>query len=131
PPALGGFRYCQLGTPLFDDLGNIAPEVGFSDLAAHVYFAETGQPLPNTESSAGKTPLLGVHNGVAVYLLFNGILGDKTVNGGNILTSSVLASLPVHGGLKVIYGEGSRLRGDRLRRENIVFKQIPYAIKVG
>jgi len=127
----GGFRYCRLGTPLFDDLGNIAPEVSFSDLAAHVYFAETGQPLPNTESNAGKTPLLGVHNGVAVYLLFNGILGDKTVNGGNILTSSVLATLPVHGGPKVIYGEGSRLRGDRLRRENIVFKQIPYAIKVG
>jgi len=131
PPALGGFRYCQLGTPLFDDLGNITPEVSFSDLAAHVYFAETGQPLPNTESSTGKTPLLGVHNGVAVYLLFNGILGDKTFNGGNILTSSVLASLPFHNGPKVIYGEGSRLRGDRLRRENIVFKQIPYAIKVG
>lgn len=127
----GGFRYCKLGTPLFDEFGNISEEVRFSDLAAHVFFAETGQPLPNAESGAEKTSLLGIRNGVAVYLLFNGILGDKTINGGNVLTTSVLASLPVHDGPRVIYGEGCRLGQDRLRREDIVFKQIPYAIKVG
>lgn len=127
----GGFRYCKLGTPLFDEFGNIAEEVRFSDLAAHVFFAETGQPLPKAKNDTEKTPFLGLHNGVAVYLLFNGILGDKTVNGGNVLTTSVLASLPVHNGPRVIYGEGCRLGQDRLRREDIVFKQIPYAIKVG
>ena len=26
-----------------------------------------------------KSPLLGVHNGTAYYLLYNGILGDKTL----------------------------------------------------
>jgi adenine-specific DNA-methyltransferase len=127
----GGFRYCRLGQPLFDEAGNIAGEVGFDDLAAHVYFAETGQPLPRRSGKAKASPLLGIHNGTAVYLLYNGILGDKRVNGGNVLTGPVLASLPAHDGPRVIYGEGNRLGRGRLKREGITFKQIPYEIKVG
>ena len=125
----GGFRYCTLGSPIFDEHGDIAGEVKFDDLAAHVYFAETGQPLPKRKN--GKSPLLGLHNGVAVYLLYNGILGDKRVNGGNVLTGPVLASLPAHHGPKVVYGEGNRLGRLRLKRERITFRQIPYEIKVG
>ena len=125
-----GFKYCTLGAALFDERGAIAEGVTFAALAAHVFFVQTGQPLPNA-GDAGKSPLLGVHNGMAVYLLFNGILGDKTVNGGNVLTGPVLASLPRHDGPKVIYGEGNRLGRDRLEREGITFKQIPYQIRVG
>ena len=66
----------------------------------------------------------------ADYLLYNGVLGDKRPEGGNVLTNGVLEGLPEHDGPKVIYGEGSRLRADRLRREGIVFKQVPYGIKV-
>ena len=44
-------------------------------------------------------------NGVAYYLLYNGILGDKRVNGGNVLTSKIFDGLPEHTGPKVIYGE--------------------------
>ena len=100
----------------------------FGELAAHVYFAETGEPLP--KRNGGKSPLLGVHNGKAVYLLFNGILGDRSFGGGNVLTNPVLKSLPAHDGPRVIYGEGCRLGAARLKREGIVFKQIPYGIKV-
>jgi site-specific DNA-methyltransferase (adenine-specific)/adenine-specific DNA-methyltransferase len=127
----GGFRYCTLGGALFDEQGNIAEEVRFDDLAAHVYFAETGQPLPKRAGKAAKSPLLGVHKGVAVYLLYNGVLGDKTVDGGNVLTGPALAKLPSHDGPKVVYGEGCRLGRQRLRREGITFKQIPYEIKAG
>jgi adenine-specific DNA-methyltransferase len=63
-------------------------------------------------------------------LLFNGILGDKRPDGGNVLTNKVLAELPPHDGAKVIFGEGSRLSADRLKRDDIIFKQIPYEIKV-
>jgi len=126
----GGFRYCTLSSSLFDEEGSISKEVKFADLAAHLYFAETGQPLPDVER-AGSSPLLGLHEGVAVYLLFNGILGDKKVNGGNVLTTPVLASLPPHEGPKIIYGEGNRLGIERMRREGITFKQIPYRIRVG
>jgi len=97
-------------------------------LAAHVYFTETGSPIP--QPASGTNPLLGIHENVAVYLLFNGVLGDKRPNGGNVLTNGVLKGLPAHGGPMVIYGEGSRLSVERLRREGIVFKQVPYGIKV-
>jgi site-specific DNA-methyltransferase (adenine-specific)/adenine-specific DNA-methyltransferase len=128
-PALGGgFRYCRLGSPIFDETGNIRAGVTFAELAAHVYFAETGEPLPKRTN--GKTPLLGVHNGKAVYLLFNGILGDRSPGGGNVLTNAVLKAMPAHDGPRIIYGEGSRLGTARLKRERIVFRQIPYGIKV-
>ena len=129
-PALGGgFRYCTLGDPLFNESGNIRSSVAFSDLAAHVFFAETGAPLPKRVS--GKTPLLGVDGGnKAVYLLFNGVLGDRRPGGGNVLTSEILRCLPSHKGLKIVYGEGCRLSKPRLKREGVVFRQVPYEIRV-
>lgn len=128
-PALGGgFRYCKLGEPLFDEDGNIREGVRFPELAAHVFFTETGAPIP--KRATGKTPLLGVHNGKAVYLLFNGVMGDKRPDGGNVLTGPVLAELPAHDGPRIIYGEGCRLGRARLKREGVVFRQIPYEIKV-
>ena len=63
----GGFRYCELGATLFDASGQIRAEVTFEDLARHVYFSETGQPLP--EAYRKQWPLLGVKDGMAVYLL--------------------------------------------------------------
>jgi DNA modification methylase len=128
-PGLGdGFRYCKLGTAIFDEAANIAGDVRFGDLAAHVFFAETGEPLPKRNN--GKSPLLGVYNGKAIYLLFNGILGDRSPGGGNVLTNAVLKALPAHDGPRIIYGEGCRLGKTRLKRQGIVFKQIPYGIKV-
>jgi hypothetical protein len=67
---------------------------------------------------------------VGVYLLFNGILGDKSVNGGNVLTRAVLAGLPKHDGPKVVYAAGCRLGKETLRAEQITFRQTPYEIKV-
>jgi site-specific DNA-methyltransferase (adenine-specific)/adenine-specific DNA-methyltransferase len=76
------------------------------------------------------SPLLGVHAGRAIYLLYNGILKDKSVNGGNVLTGKVLEVLPAFDGPKVIYAAACRLGEPRLRREGIVFKQTPYALAV-
>jgi adenine-specific DNA-methyltransferase len=41
----GAFRYCELSEPLFDQDGTIRESVRFADLARHVYFTETGEPL--------------------------------------------------------------------------------------
>ena len=68
-----------------------------------------------------KSPLLGTHNGVAYYLLFNGILGDKKPDGGNVLTQKVFNSLPQFSGKKVIYGEATRMNAQKLKDNNIVF----------
>jgi hypothetical protein len=127
-PLGGGFRYCTLGDPLFDETGAIRESVKFPELAAHVFFTETGSPLP--KKATRKTPLLGVHDGRAVYLLFNGVLGDKRPQGGNVLTREVLAGLPPHDGPKVVYGESCRLGEARLRQESVTFKQVPYDIQV-
>ncbi len=124
----GGFRYCTLGEPLFDQDGKIGRDVTFADLASHVFFTETGVPIPKRPK--GNMPLLGIHDGKAVYLLFNGVLGDTRANSGNVLTTDVLRKLPPHNGLRVVYGEGCLLGATRLRREGIVFKQVPYEIKV-
>jgi adenine-specific DNA-methyltransferase len=85
--------------------------------------------LPNIHG-AEKTPLLGVHNGTAYYLLFNGILGDQNPEGGNVLTQKLLRILPPFAGPKVIYGEVSLLDEARLRAEGITFKKIPYELSV-
>ena len=123
----GGFRYCELGITLFDPNRQIREEVKYNDLAQHVYFIETGQPLP--QNAKNHYPLLGITNEIAVYLLYNGILKDKSVNGGNVLTYDMVESLPKHDGTKVIYGNGSRISRARLNDLGIVFKQIPYEIR--
>jgi site-specific DNA-methyltransferase (adenine-specific)/adenine-specific DNA-methyltransferase len=125
----GGFRYVTLGDKLFDENGRInETRVRFSDLARHVYFSETGEPLPKERISA-KTPLLAVHHGRAVYLLYNGILKDKSVDGGNVLTTKSIKHLPAHDGPKVVYAAGCRFSKARLEKENITFKQTPYSIR--
>ena len=129
----GGFRFCELEEPLFDKTGKINASVRFADLARHVYFTETGEPLPKGRVSA-KSPVLGVHNGKAVCLLYNGILKDKSIDGGNALSQASLevlkeecAGLPVKN--LVVYGTSRRLTQARLDRESVVFKQIPYSLK--
>jgi adenine-specific DNA-methyltransferase len=124
----GGFRFCELGEPLFDAAGQIRESVTFAELARHVYFTETGESLPRERVS--KSPLLGECRGVAIYLLFNGILGDRSANGGNVLTRAVLGKLPRFDGPKVVYASGCLLGRDRLQAERITFRQTPYEIKV-
>lgn len=121
----GGFRFYKLGAPVFDTEGHINPEIRFAHLAAHIWFSETHSALHKKASTA----LLGQHNGTAYYLLYNGILGDKRPNGGNVLTAKVLNQLPPHDGLKVIYGEACRIGTSRLKDLGIVFKQTPYDVK--
>jgi len=103
--------------------GKIRETVSFADLARHVYFTETGEPLPLNAFTA--SPFLGACRGVGIYLLYNGILADTTRDGGNVLTRSVLAALPPFDGPKVIYCAGCLLGRDRLQAERIVIRQTP------
>lgn len=124
----GGFRFCELGEPLFDETGKIREVVSFTDLARHVYFTETGEPLPRERVT--KSPFIGACRGIGIYLLYNGILSDKSTSGGNVLTRAVLTQLPPFAGQKVIYCAGCLLGRDRLRAEHMVVRQTPYEIKV-
>jgi adenine-specific DNA-methyltransferase len=90
-----GFRYCTLGSSLFDETGAIRSEVSFSDLAAHIYFTETGEPLP--EPSSLDSPWIAQSSDTAYYLFFNG------VRGGSQLDARTLRQIEEHTGPVVVY----------------------------
>lgn len=124
----GGFRFYTVGEPVFDGEGGIHDGVRFAALAAFLWHFETGEPARQDFI----TPLMGRYHDTGYYLLYNGILGDRRPQGGNVLTGKVLAHLDAnfsHDGPRVIYGEKTLLGETRLREAGIVFKQIPYDIK--
>ena len=127
----GGFRYCRLGVPLFNEFGDIDGGVTFPDLAAHVFFAECGVPIPS--KATGNLPYLGDYRDKAVYLLFSASEpGFAREASGNVLTPDMLASLPMppedFEGLRIVYGEGCTVGKERLDESGVTFKQIPYQI---
>lgn len=130
----GGFRFYRLGPPVFDEEGHIRSDISFSVLASHVYFSETGRPWSGDDAS----PLLGLHDGRAFALLYNGFLGDGQPHHGSVLTRKILANIRREiarrdagfDGTLTVYGEQSRLTRSTLDNEGIVFKQTPYDVKV-
>ncbi|WP_029013287.1 site-specific DNA-methyltransferase [Niveispirillum irakense] len=137
----GGFRFYRLGPPVFDEDGQIRRDIRFPTLAAHIWFSETGQPWQAAATPYAHGPFLGLGvDGRAYALLYNGILGDKKPDGGNVLTRATLALIrdaitATHPTLAetpydlTIYGEQSRLSGTTLAAERISFKQTPYDVK--
>jgi adenine-specific DNA-methyltransferase len=160
----GGFRFMRLGETIFDDAGRINPAVRFATLAAFIWQQETGTAFDPATAKPG-TPYLGTYYIISsylcnivegqrpilleipektpqmepkfsIYLLFNGILGDKRPASGNVLTRDVLAALlklhaqlaPVNTPL-VVYGESVRVGPARLAAAGVTFKQIPYDVR--
>jgi adenine-specific DNA-methyltransferase len=124
----GGYRFYRLGATVFDADGHIADGIAFATLAAHIWFSETGTPF----TGAADAPVLGVHDGTAYALLYNGILGDRLVSGGNVLTAALLVRLREASGWDgpmTVYGESSRLGTARLADAGVTFKQTPYDVK--
>jgi len=114
-----GFEYCELAKPLFNAKGQINEDCSYDELASYIYFTETRS---NINNRAIKNPLIGESAGTSYYLIFKG--KDK-----NDLTRSALAKLKIKGPA-VIYADRCLVDEDALRAKGIVFKQIPYEIKV-
>lgn len=131
----GGFRFCTLGQAVFTADGQIDPSIRFDDLARHIWFSETRQPL----GAAPVGPILGHDDNRAIALLFNGILKDRSVAGGNVLTRPILNLLRADlqtmvpdgfPGNLVVYGAACRLSPATLKAEGITFRQTPFDIPV-
>ena len=123
----GGFRFLRLGETIFLPDGDINPQITFAGLAAHLWFAETRTPFDGADQS----PFLGVHDNTGYALLYNGILRDKKANGGNVLTTATLDAIRRDApdgfdGPVVVYANGCRFSQERMRAENLEFKQLPY-----
>lgn len=128
----GGFRFYELGDAIFDEDGHVTTNITYEQLAAHLWFYETKTPFDKPKQ---KSTVMGIYKGTAYALLYNGILRDKRVDGGNVLTSRTLDVIKADLGdaeydRLVVYGEASRLGTNRMRENNIEFKQTPYDIKV-
>ncbi len=153
----GGFRFYELGEPILKPDGTLTADIPFEVMAAHVWWRETGTPWEGLVSrkerkerrernerlcdlcvlcGKGKSPVLGVHGGVAYALLYNGILHDRRVNGGNVLTRKTLALIREDLGEAecdrlIVYGEATRLLRETLAAEKIEFRQTPYDLVFG
>lgn len=126
----GGFRFYRLGEAVFSEDGALSPGIAFVTLAAHIWFAETGR----APTAPANGPILGVESDRAVALLYNGVLGDRRPQGGNVLTRQTLAIIREHlpadfDGELIVYGERSALSPPSLMRERILFRQTPYDVK--
>ena len=74
----------------------------------------------------------------AIYLLFNGILGERRPDSGNVLTRDVLAALltlhahsPAPQAPLTVYGEACRLGPARLAQAGVTFRHIPHDVRAG
>ena len=126
-----GFRFFKLGDEVFDADGCINENISFENLSAHIWFTETKTPF---NKPAQKSTYLGTCDNISYALLYNGILRDKRVDGGNVLTNKTLNVIlddMKHQSYEklVIYGESSRISPARLKTLHIEFKQTPYDIK--
>lgn len=110
----GSFRFCTLGVPLFDDLGNLMENVTFPQLARHLYFTETGVPL----SLDSEAPFVGAHGDTDYFFLWEDALRPEH-----------LAQLGTSERPRVIFAEGTALSKAFLSEQNVTFKQVPYEVK--
>lgn len=130
----GGFQFCKLSDePLFTPDGAIRDDVTFDQLAEFVWFAETGAGRVRNTRRKAKSPLLGVANGKALFLLYNGILGDRSDTGGNTLNGRTVALLREAAGdfdgPWIVYGARTRLDPARLAQLGIEFRLLPYRLQ--
>jgi len=101
------------------------------DLAAHVFFIETGSPLPKRVAEGGG-PFIGQFGEKAVYLLYAASAQGVPVEAEcNVLTAQTLRKLALPEGsdaqtVRIVYAEGCALSAERLEAERITFRQIPY-----
>ncbi len=114
-----GFEFCELDKPLFNEIGQIEEQCSFEQLATYIYFTETQTNIDKKELRGN---LIGQHGLTHFYLIFK----EKNKN---VLDRHFLKGISKEG-KKVIYADRCLLDEDTLEKYNIVFKQIPYEVKV-
>lgn len=114
-----GFEYCELKKPLFNEKGQINEACSYDELASYIYFTET---QTNIDKKKIKDPFVGESHDISYYLIYTG-------KNKNDLTRSALTKLKIKG-QAVIYADRCLVDEEDLKKNGIVFKQIPYEIKI-
>ena len=115
-----GFEFCELSKPLFNEKGHIEEECDFDQFATYIYFTET---QTNIDRAKVDKNFIGELNETEYYLIY-------TEKGKNILNKGFLKKLRATKAKKVIYADNCTVDEKILDEYNIVFKQIPYEVKV-
>ena len=115
-----GFEYCELDKPLFNELGQIEETCDFKQFATYIYFTET---QTNIDHAKVKTNYIGEQGGTEYYLIY------KEPHK-NDLDKSFLKKLEKTEAKKIVYADRCTLDESELAEYNLVFKQIPYEVKV-
>lgn len=115
-----GFEYCELDKPLFDETGHIETTCDFNQFATYIYFTETQRNIDKKDIDGN---FIGEDVNKEFYLIYK---EPKT----NDLDKSFIRKLRKTEGKKVVYADRCMLDDETLAQYNIVFKQIPYEVKI-
>lgn len=115
-----GFEYCELDKPLFDERGQIEDTCDFRQFATYIYFTETQTNIDPKKIDENYIGELGT---TEYYLLYKG-------KNKNDLNKSFLKRIKKTDSKKVIYADRCLIDDETLAKYNVVFKQIPYEVKV-
>ena len=126
----GGFKFYELGELLLDENGAISEGIDFDTLAAHIWWRETEK---SWDVATRNGTFLGVYDGIAYAMLYNGVLHDRSYAGGNVLTPKTMRIVREDIGAAkydrmIVYGECTKLSAAKLKEEKIEFRQTPYDI---
>lgn len=115
-----GFEYCELDKPLFNEHGQIEETCDFDQFATYIYFTET---QTNIDPTKVKGNYIGERGDTEYYLIYK---GPHT----NDLNASFLKKIQKTDSKKVVYADRCTLDEGTLAEYSLVFKQIPYEVKV-
>lgn len=115
-----GFEYCELDKPLFNEHGQIEESCDFNQFATYIYFTETQKNIDMKEIDGN---FIGEDGATEYYLVYK---EPKQ----NVLDKSLIKKLRKTENRKVVYADRCMLDDDTLREFNLVFKQIPYEVKI-
>lgn len=115
-----GFEYCELDKPLFNEHGQIEDSCDFQQFATYIYFTETQTNIDPKKIDENYIGELGV---TEYYLLYKG-------KNKNDLNKSFLKKVKKTDNKKVIYADRCLIDDETLAKHNVVFKQIPYEVKI-
>ena len=114
----GGFQYCELTEPLFDDFGLLNDKVSYSVLAKHLYFTEFGVAA-SEEFMKKEENFIGSFSYVGLYLFLD-----------QRFTRDKLASLDQDSFEElIVYADSCSVTEEELREHSITLKKLPFDIK--
>lgn len=113
----GGFQYCELTEPMFDEFGLLNEHINFSMLAKHIFFTEFGVAASGSIISENNH-FVGSFEKTALYLFL-----DKKFNRIDLKHLS-------HDYEKfIVYADSTSLSDEQLKQNNIVLKKLPFDVK--